>query len=209
MYVNVIAVFHCFQSGVTPPLMCFWCCCVMHACACVSDFTSSTLRCLAGEVNTMEKMTRSTRCLWNGARHGHRHMRNKNTNAQEKDRTHTHTQKDKHLRVQNKKTTRTHPAKMMECEAPVNIYLCLRRPFLLAGLALTLPERLDLMTCWERDGDTWVGGKKGGRKGRKDGIRRGRGKKWMEGIFGRGDGWEVTERVKRTRTQTAERRVEE
>lgn len=60
---------------------------------------------------------------------------------------HTHTQKDKHLRVQNKKTTRTHPAKMMECEAPVNIYLCLRRPFLLAGLALTLPERLDLMTC--------------------------------------------------------------
>lgn len=93
MYVNVIAVFHCFQFGVTPPLMCFWCCCVMHACACVSDFTSSTLRCLAGEVNTMEKMTRSTRCLWNGARHGHRHMRNKNTNAQEKDRTHTHTKR--------------------------------------------------------------------------------------------------------------------
>lgn len=194
--------FHCFQSGVIPPLICFWCCCVMHVCACVSDFTSITLRCLAGEVNTMEKMTRSTRCLWNGARHGHRHMRNKNTNAQVKDRTHTHTQKDKHLWVQNKKTMRTHPVKMMECEAPVNIYLCLRRPVLLAGLALALPERLDLMTCWERDRDTWVGEKKEGRD-----KKRPREKMNGRNIWSRGR-MRSDRKSKEDKIQTAERREE-
>lgn len=50
-------------------------------------------------------------------------------------------------------------AKMMDRKAPVAIYLCLYLPIQLACLALTLPERLDLITCWERDRDTGVGGK--------------------------------------------------
>lgn len=53
----------------------------------------------------------------------------------------------------------------MDHKAPVTIYLCLYLPIQLTGLALTLPERLDLMTYWERDRDTAVGGREGGREG--------------------------------------------
>lgn len=55
---------------------------------------------------------------------------------------------------------------MMDCKAPVSIYLCLYLPIQLACLALTLPERLDLMTCWEKDRDTR------GREGEKEGRLR-------------------------------------
>lgn len=55
---------------------------------------------------------------------------------------------------------------MMDHKAPVAIYLCLYLPIQLTGLALTLPERLDLMTYWERDRDM-----EGGREGGKDGVR--------------------------------------
>lgn len=72
------------------------------------------------------------------------------------------------------KTNRVHAhscshtnTKMMDRKAPVTIYLCLYLPIQLTGLALTLPERLDLMTYWERDRDTAVGG----REGRMDGVR--------------------------------------
>lgn len=51
---------------------------------------------------------------------------------------------------------------MMDCKAPVSFYLCLYLPIQLACLALTLPERLDLMTCWERDRDTGEGGRERG-----------------------------------------------
>lgn len=73
----------------------------MRACARAREreFTNSTPRCLAGKVNTAEKMTESTRCLRNGARHGHRHTCNENTGTHEKETRH---KKDKHLRVQNK-----------------------------------------------------------------------------------------------------------
>lgn len=54
----------------------------------------------------------------------------------------------------------------MDFKAPVPIYLCLYLPIQLACLALTLPERLDLMTCWERDRDTGERGREGEKEGR-------------------------------------------
>lgn len=72
---------------------------------------------------------------------------------------------------------------MMDCEAPVSISLCLYLPIRLGCLALTLPERLDLMTCWERDRDTGEGGRERVAVERE----RERGRKQMKGGGGGGE----------------------
>ena len=108
------------------------------------------------------------------------HTRNTNTD--------THKEKTGHKKtnISEFKTNRAHAhshshtntrAKMMDCKAPVAIYLCLYLPIQLACSALTLPERLDLMTCWERDRDTGEGGRlrERRRKKMKGGKKRERG----------------------------------
>lgn len=71
--VSLFVFWHNTIFNVSVVFMGFWKCVCARVCVWEREFTNSTPRCLVGEVNTAEKMTESTRCLWNGARHGHRH----------------------------------------------------------------------------------------------------------------------------------------
>lgn len=169
-------------------LQCLWGF-VIHVCVCVCvctcgsarawEFTNSTPRCLVGEVNTAEKMTESTRCLWNGARHGRRHKTHtratktltrrkkrqeakKKTNISEFKTNREPAQAHKHTH------TRAHRQRWwtVKLQSPsISIF-----PIQLSCLALTLPERLDLMTCWEGERETR--GREGGGKGEIEGRLR-------------------------------------
>lgn len=141
-------------------------CAYVCVCTCGSarawEFTNSTPRCLVGEVNTAEKMTESTRCLWNGARHGRRHKthtramktltrRKKRQEAKKRQTSQSSKQTESPHRRTNTHA-RAHRQRWwtVKLQSPsISIF-----PIQLSCLALTLPERLDLMTCWEGERET-------------------------------------------------------
>lgn len=148
------------------------CVCV---CTCGSarawEFTNSTPRCLVGEVNTAEKMTESTRCLWNGARHGRRHKTHTRATKTLTPRKKRQEAKKRQTSQSSKQTesphrrTNTHAraqAEMMDCKAPVSIYLYLPHSALLLGFDTAREVRLNDM-LGGRERDTGKGGKGEGR----------------------------------------------